>query len=341
MRRKKLLIILLVLVLLLGGALSGFWYYAKGEVTAGIAQWRDDWRALGGTADFADPPVSGFPLQLSARFTQPLLALSDGQTWRGPPLVTASAWLWDLETIRFQAPGHQELEVPGGELALDTADLDGSIGFAGGLPNRITLKLTQGRLTNRDSGQQLSAEELSFAAGPFTSTERGMHYAIDLDLGLSGVPLPPGTALVAELLGPRLERLHLVGTLRGPLAPQAAPRAAAALWRDGGGVLDLTTIDLVWGDLTLKGSGTLALDEAFRPLGAFSFESAGLLQLVERMDAAGLLDPSAVPAIKTALKALASGQDAEGRDLVTLPITAQEGTLYLGLLPLGPLRPLF
>ena len=339
MRLRTLVITLLVLLVLAGGALAGFWYYASNEVAKGIAAWRDDWQAQGGRAEFADPPIGGFPLELAADFAQPVLALPSGETWRGPPLVTARAWLWQLETIRFVAPGHHEFDLPAGRLALDANGIEGALAFGGGLLERIELDLRQARLVNRDTGQELAADALRLSAGPLAPVE-GKDYAIDLALDLAGLPLPP-EAEGAALLGQRLERLRLVGVLRGPLAPAAAPRAAAALWRDGGGVLDLAEIELRWGDLALKGSGTLTLDEAFRPLGAFSFETEGLLALIGRLDAAGLLDPAVVPALTTALKALASGQGNNGQDRVTLPITAQDGVLSLGLVPIGQLLPLF
>ena len=339
MRLKSLVATLLVLLLRAGGARAGFWYYASGELAKGITAWRADWRASGGRAEFADPPVGGFPLELAADFASPVLALPTGETWRGPATVTGRAWLWQLETIRFAAPGRHELDLPAGRLALEAAELEGAFAFAGGLLQRIELDLKRGRLANRDSGQELAAEAFFLSAGPLAPVE-GKDYAIDITFDLAGLPLPPEAA-GATLLGPRLERLRLVGQLKGPLAPGAAPRAAAALWRDGGGVLELAEIELLWGELRLEGSGTLTLDAAFRPLGAFSFETQGLLALIGRLDAAGLLDPEVVPVLTTALKALASGQGNNGQDRVSLPVTAQDGVLSLGLVPIGQLLPLF
>lgn len=339
MRLRPLVITLAVVLLLVLAAAGGFWWYASGVLGEAIADWRDDWRRQGGIAEFADPPVGGFPLQLTADFAHPVLALPSGETWRGPALAVGKAWLWQLETIRFEAPGHHELDLPAGRLALDAAGLTGAFAFDGGYLHRIALELTEGTLVNRDSGQALSLEALRLAAGPLAPVA-GRDYAIDVSFDLAGLPLPP-EAEGAALLGPRLDRLRLVGQLRGPLALEAAPRDAAAYWRDGGGVLDLAEIELAWGDLTLEGEGTLTLDEAFRPLGAFAIEATGLLTLVQRLDAAGLLDPAVVPALTAALRALAAGQGHGELDRVKLPVTLQDGLLSLGQIPIGELRPVF
>lgn len=342
MRLRPLVITLLVVLLLALAAAGGLWWYASGLLRQGIADWREDWRRQGGVADIAEPAIGGFPLALEATFASPVLALPTGETWRGPASVEARAWLWELAdfgTIGFVAPGHHELDLPAGRLALDAAALSGALGFRDGLLRSLALDAREAHLANRDSGQSLRFDALSLSAGPLAPVE-GKDYAIDLTLALAGLPLPP-EAEGASLLGPRLERLRLVGQLRGPLAPQASPRAAAAYWRDGGGVLDLSAVELAWGDLTLAGEGTLTLDEAFRPLGAFSLEATGLLALVGRLDAAGLLDPGVVPALTAALRALAAGQGHEGADRVKLPVTMQDGVLSLGVIPIGELLPLF
>jgi hypothetical protein len=156
---------------------------------------------------------------------------------------------------------------------------------------------------------------------------------------LSGFTLPPEGAAAAELVGPQIHLLKLAGRLEGLLRPAATPSAALAAWRDSGGILDLSAIELDWGELWLKGAGTLTLDEAFRPLGAFSFETLGLPALVQRATEAGALDRNAGETLARALGALASGTDERGRQRVQLPITLQDGSLYVGQIELGRLRP--
>src|SRR5690606_36660547 len=120
----------------------------------------------------------------------PMLALPSGETWRGPAVTVGKAWLWTVETIRFEAPRHHELDLPAGRLALDAAALEGSLGFDGGLLRHIALELEQGLLVNRDSGQRVELASLAFSAGPLAPVA-GKDYAVDLVLDLAGLPLPP------------------------------------------------------------------------------------------------------------------------------------------------------
>ncbi len=339
MRRKRLLITLSIILLLLGAAASGFWYYASGEVAKGIAAWREDWRRSGGIARFEDPVMGGLPLEITAHFTAPQVGLPSGELWEGPQTVTARTWLWQLTTIRFDAPGTHRFALPQGDLQLDAAALNGAIAFAGDGPDSFTLALRDASLLNRSNGQSLAVETLTLAVSDLAS-QRDSDPAVALTLRLTGLPLPAGPEAPLNVIGARLELLSFSGTLRGPVQPGPSPRSILAAWRDSGGILDIATLELSWGDFHVTGSGSLTLDEAFRPLGAFSFETAGLIEVVERMDTAGLLDPDAAPVVKAALRALASGQDSQGRDLVTLPITLQDGMLMMGRIPLAHLEPL-
>lgn len=334
MRRRSFFIGLPILLLLLLGAAGGFWYYASGEVAKGIAAWRDDWQRGGGTARFEEPEIGGLPLEITARFAQPLIGLPSGETWQGPAEVTARTWLWSLTTIRFDAPGKHRLTLPQGEIALEAAALEGALAFAKGGPESLTLELRDLRLEN--AGETLQAEAFALSAAAVTAEEP----AVALTLRLAGLPLPE-TEAPLSLVGARLELLSLEGVLRGRFAPGPSPRVIAAAWRDGGGILDIAALELSWGDFHVTGNGSLTLDEQFRPLGTFSFQTAGLIEVVERMDAAGLLDPDRTPLVKGALRALASGQDSQGRDLVTLPITLQDGLVMLGQIPLARLEPVF
>jgi len=338
MRLRTLIVVLLVLAVVAVGGAAVFWWFASDELERGIVDLRDDLRADGIEASSAPPAIGGFPFRLTARFDAPAVTLPGGMRWSGPTVV-GSAWLWDLESIRLDAPGRHLFTLPEAELALEAAAATARLGFAQGLLRELALELEQATLANLEFGQTLSAERLAFSAGPLPALD-GREETTAFALALAGVPLPPQAAEAARLLGDHLALLVLEGSLAGPLLP-GRPRDMAAAWRDAGGVLELSRIELDWGALALQGSGTLSLDSAFRPLGAFSFQTAGLPELVARLQAEGLLDPEAGATLAKGLQALAAGSDAQGRTLVTLPVTLQDGTLYLGLIAVGQLRSLF
>lgn len=338
MRRKGLILLVLLLLILLGGV-TAYWWIAADRLGEGIARWQDEARAEGVTADFAPPSFGGWPLRLTARFEAPLLGLPAGQRWQGPAEVTGYAWLWDPQRLHVTAPGRHLLTLPPGQLALEAEAADATVIFSRGLIDAVSLSLRQAVLSPPGAEQSLSAASLALSVSALTPVE-GNRYATDFSLDLQEAPLPPAAQGVVALLGPTLDHLLLAGELRGALGGRD-PRGAAAIWRDSGGVVDLERIELTWGNLVVRGSGTITLDEAFRPLGAFSFETAGLPELVQRLAQAGILDQDRALALSLGLGALSTGRDEAGRTLVKLPLTLQGGTLSLGMIPLASLPPLF
>jgi hypothetical protein len=292
-----------------------------------------------GFAVAAGPPqFGGWPLKLEARFAAPVITAPDGQRWEGPQEVLGYAWLWDLETVVIEGPGRHRLEVEGGPLAIDLPEGALTLGFARGGLDRVAVEANAPVVSNETSGRSLSLARFLLDVAPLTPKGDG-ESDIGFSFEMAGLALPTELAGAAGLVGPEIGLLKLQGRLRGLLRPGASGNAALAAWRDSGGILDLSDIELDWGELWMKGAGTLALDEAFRPLGAFSFETLGLPALVQRATEAGLLERDAGQTLARALGALASGTDERGRQRVQLPITLQDGGLYVGQIELGELRP--
>ena len=107
MPRPPLLIALAVLLALAAGW-SGFWLWSAGQLETAVARFADQQRARGLTIDYRGPAVGGFPVGLSARFEEPLLAEPDGWQWRGPP-VGGRARVWSPFTIEADFPGLHRL----------------------------------------------------------------------------------------------------------------------------------------------------------------------------------------------------------------------------------------
>jgi len=103
-----------------------------------------------------------------------------------------------------------------------------------------------------------------------------------------------------------------------------------ARWRDRGGTVEVSRLALSWGPLALEGDGTLALDSAMRPLAAFSARLAGGPETVERLAAAGLIAPMDALGAKIALAAMTIVPAEGGAPYAQVPVTLQDGYLYLG-----------
>jgi hypothetical protein len=329
------LLALLIVALL---ALTILWLVVRDEFKTIIAAWRSDMEARGFAIAAGPPTYGGWPLKLEARFEAPVITAPGGQRWEGPPEVVGYAWLWGLETIVIEGPGRHRLEVEGGPLALDLPEGRVTLGFGSRGLDRVAVETNTPVVTNEVSGRSLTLDRLALDVAPLAPKDDG-NSDVGFAFELAGFALPPEMAGTTALVGPEIRLLQLEGRLQGLLQPAQSWADFAAAWRDSGGILDLSAIELDWGELWVKGAGTLTLDQSFRPLGAFSFETLGLPALIARATEAGLLEQNAGQTLERALAALASGTDERGRQRVLLPVTLQDGSLYVGQIELGQLRP--
>lgn len=323
-------------------ALTIFWLIVRDEFRKIVDDWRSGLESMGYAVAAGPPTFGGWPLRLEAHFAAPAITGPGGERWEGPADVMGYAWLWDVNTIVIEGPGRHRLEIEGGPLAIDVTEGALTLGFGRAL-DRVALALGPVAVTNETSGRSLSLQRLAFDVSPLTplQSEGGAEGRSDIGFSfeLQRFPLPPELAPIAEMVGPEIALVKLEGRLEGVLSPALSWRDFLATWRDSSGILDLRAIELDWGTLWAKGAGTLTVDETFRPLGAFSFETLGLPELVNRATAAGAMGEDQGLTLERGLTALATGTDEKGRHRVQLPITLQDGRLYIGSIEFGELRP--
>src|SRR5262249_13350901 len=106
-----------------------------------------------------------------------------------------------------------------------------------------------------------------------------------------------------------------------------------------GGDVELRDIELAWGGLWLRGDATLALDRALQPQMVGSFAVANLGKVLDRLAAAGVLSTGAAASAQIMFAALAVAPPDGGLPQVKLPLTVQDGALFMGPLQLAQLRP--
>jgi hypothetical protein len=146
------------------------------------------------------------------------------------------------------------------------------------------------------------------------------------------VVLPQAAALP---LGREVDAVELDATLMGPLPDGDYPEAVLR-WRDEGGVVEVRRFALDWGEVRVEASGTLTLDAATRPEGAFSAKLWNHRKLLAEMVAAKAMSPDDARLAGAALDLLA----AAGGGAVSAPVTAQNGKLWLGPVAVARLSPL-
>lgn len=319
-----------------------YWYYATSLAEAAVLDWVSQRRADGYGIRHGLLARSGFPFLVRLRIPAP--AAEDprqGWSWRGQEL-TLELRPWDLERIRFDAAGEQRLRVQpiagAGDLTIQSGGVTGvaAVGDRGALRD-VSVRVRDISLTEAETGSVLKAGRLVAdlsrpARSPITHTERALTLSIrleDMQLGhVEARPLGPSIALAqanAEVLGP----------IDGATVAQAAER-----WRQAGGTLEIRWLNLVWGSLDLRANGTAALDETMRPLGALTADIRGYDETLEALAEAGLLRRDALSVAKVTLNLLSRRDGTDGRRVLTVPLTAQDGALFLGPIRLTDLPPL-
>ncbi len=339
MRMKRLLVAVGLLVLVAFVGFAVYWWIAADRLRQGLEEMRTQLAAFGIVVESGEPEIGGFPLRLTVRLPKPVLTLEDGSRVTGPQAIDGAVWLWDLRHLALSGPGRYQISLPQNDLQFEAQGVSLELELEDGLFDAVALELESAVLTNQSTTQSLAVEQLSISLEQMLPRD-GRGHDTAFSLRLAGMPLPPQAETARALLGEQIDRVVLSGRFQGVLLP-GSPRDMAALWRDGGGIVDFEEIEIAWGDLRLEGAGTVTLDEAFRPLGAFSFESAGLLALVRRLGEGGAIEAETARALDIGLSELVSGRDALGRAEIALPVTLQDGQLTFARVPVGPLRPLF
>ncbi len=321
--------LVLIGVLVAGaGAYSAYWFQVAGAIEPGIAAWAEERRAEGLEVAYDGVSVSGFPFRLVVTVRQPSIGRphpTRAWRWRGAALA-AVAQPWNFRHLILSLDGRHRLaylsqgvwrelsaraEVPmvsvvlghDGQLERFAIDLQGLEVTASGWSERLEAKRVQLH------GRQIADRAEAAPPGPR-----------ELSLRAEEVTLPPE---VRTVLGQRITAFKLRLTLLGSL-PEAPLAEALAAWRDDGGTVEVHELVIDWGPLALEASGTLALDAEMRPMGAAIARLKRFGELIDRLHAGGWIGAGEALATKVA----------------RVPVTAQQGRLYLGPLPLLRLAPI-
>ncbi|MDP9196363.1 MAG: DUF2125 domain-containing protein [Pseudomonadota bacterium] len=198
------------------------------------------------------------------------------------------------------------------------------------LPQMTGLVLS---LKNQDNSSLL------IAAGTADAT-------IDLDMALRlrGVALSAGPVTlkaspafqgIGELT---LDSIRTSARLTGDM-PAGPDAGSWQQWRDRGGALEVDELTLSAAPFSATLTGTATLDARMRPLGAFTVDARGLDPLVNSMATGEGQLPQYALLIRLALLALPKAADANGQQIVRIPVTAQDGKLSVLSQTLADLEP--
>lgn len=338
---RRMLIVPAALVLALALGYSALWIYAAYRLENGFVAWTQMQATRGHAIAHGPLALSGFPGPIRLAIDAPRYASAKtGWQWSAERAALEMR-PWDWWTYRFDVFGRQTLALPfdgvppqlSAEAAATfvIAEVDSR-----GRVAQCALHV-DGLALGDAAGELLSASTIRATARALgTGTVPHDESALDLWLQAKSVTLGPP---VRSPLGPRLDEVGISASVKGAL-PDTLLRESVDGWRRDGGTVELTHFHVAWGALDLRANGTMALDERLRPLGAVSAEIRGYGETLTALESAQMVPPRAAAGSRLALDLLSRPDGGGGRRVVTVPVSAQNGALYLGPVHMVRLEPI-
>ena len=319
-----------------------YWLYASWIGEELLHDWIDDQRQDGFTVNHGPVETSGFPFLVRIEISAPdASSPATGLSWQSEKLHL-ELQPWDLKRYRLEALGAQQMRYRSpaekGDFTANTTGIEGvAVISDSGTLTALSLVLKNVRITEADHGSLLKTNRI-FADivrpdyPPIAHTES----ALEISVAAEQTEV---AALHAPILGDTITSIKAKVEFLGPFDGDTIFDAISE-WRRSGGTLEVHWLNMIWGALDLRANGTMTLDSRMRPLGALTADMRGYEETLEALAEANLLRRDILPASRITLNLLAKTSPSDGRRVLTVPITAQEGAFFLGPIKLADLPPL-
>ena len=309
---------------------TGAWFYAARFATGKIAAWMEREKGHGRVWSCPEQTIGGFPFAMDVSCKAPaLLASNAGKTIAGALgglTAKLSVFRPDRIAVTLASPLAVTDRTAGQTFNLQWNGLEGEIR---GLPSSVAavdIAIRQPAAAFAAAGatpQTVRAEFVQLKAVRASGRpETDRAYDVALQVKAAGVPALDALVRSAEALD--LDAAF-VATQAG-LASDPDMLSRLEIWRRAGGRLELASVSLVKGPLSLQSKGTLALDVAHRPEGELEVEAAGIEDLAAQFG---------VPPGSLKLGGLLAGltgspPPAANPKALHLSLKMRDGRLYLG-----------
>lgn len=310
-----------VALVLAGLGYCAYWFHAAAGLRKGVEDWAESRRAENWVVGWDSLTVNGFPLSLTLAMEGPAVATPDGRSWQAGQLTAIAS---PLTPNRFSVDmsGRHHLGWPTGAATVDSGRMQVAVTLdRHGRTQELTLVASAVDLAV-ESGSHLETGTLAATWAPTTQDPDGdTSFSIAAqDIHWSDMPALP--------LEPRIRLMQSQGRLVHGL-PETLSAESVARWSADGGMVELDHLSLDWTPLALEAQGTLSLGADGQPRATLSTRMRGIAPLMDRLADNGVLPADAAQSAKIVLM-LMSRPDSQGRPAVPVPISLQDGEVYLG-----------
>jgi len=317
---------------------SAAWYVIADQLERGIARWAADRRADGWTVTYGAVKLEGYPFAWHAVIETPDLAQNRRNPhfhWSGPAIVLI--WQpWNPKTIGFEANGLHTVAMMADRnrvvIPVHLTHGEGQLLFGPeGALQRLELLLDGATLAHQ-TDQALLVNRLR-VVGDVTPVAEAAKPSkphlipwLRLEADIFGLTLPK---TIRPPLGRTIGRLVVRGTVMGQIPPGRTSESLS-VWQKDGGTVEIPHLELGWASLVMKAGGTMALDSSLQPVGALTGKVSGYNETLDALVTANMIKPGAAMIARFALNALSKTPSQGGRPEIEVPVTLQEGWLFLG-----------
>ena len=326
------------MVAIIAATYSGYWFIIAAKTERLVERW-----TAGESPSFrithSGISTSGFPFAIRLRIEDPIFT-SDNRRVRWD-LAAAILELqpWNLRRYRLAVFGPHRVDLGrskysfaiASEHAVVVAELNGN-----GSLSRAEFNLRGVNITD-DGAQALALAELEVRLSVADRMpDSHTNSSFEMSLSASSVALPN---LDAPPLGSEIKSLRAGLKLLGSI--DRFDQASVDAWRREGGTLEVQWLQANWGALDLRAVGTASLDDQLRPLAALTADIRGLADALVALASMGLISKFAATTGSAAVGLMAKPSSDGGQPVLSVPLTAQDGGLFLGPLKLARLPSLF
>ncbi len=374
-RRRLWPFILPVAIILLAAGWTWLWYYAAGIASEAEAGWIQREAALGRVYACGAQSIGGFPFSITSNCDQAAAAFESNN----PPFdvratgVTFSAQVFRPTLLNGEITGPVTLADPG-QQPIFVANFSNAQLRLLGLPpdpEAITVTLREPRLdrvAGPGSGMIFQAEAVD-VAGRIISGSARSNPVIEATGHFTGATAPTFHPLLAEPLQGDVDFV-----MRG--FTDFSPKPWPALFREmqaAGGGIEIKTIRIERPDAIIVGTGTLTVNTQGKLNGVIEVAVVGIENIVpllgidqligqgiDRLTGGsgsanqglnaldrlvpglgGVVRQNAASSVIENIKKMGQPTEIDKKPAVALPVRVEDSVIYLGLIPLGVVPPLF
>ncbi|MGI3165218.1 DUF2125 domain-containing protein [Pseudooceanicola sp. 200-1SW] len=322
---KRLLIVVVAAALLW----SGYWALGAMGAKRGLENWMEARRAEGWQADYAEFSLRGYPNRFDALWQN--LALADPGTGLAVemPRFGLYALSWKPGHLIAVWPERFDFRTPEERFSLASEDLRASLRVTPGPLLELQRAQMTGRALVLSGGTEAAMDSLNLAMAQ--DAEDDSRYRLGLAAEGLSLPAPLAARLAVEGLPEAVTELRLDAdvTFTRPWDLRALEEARPQPER-----VALHLARAAWGDLLLQVTADLEVDAQGRLSGEAHVQARQWRQMLQMAVAAGALPAEVAGSLEQGLSLMAgfSGNP----NSLDLGLTLHDGTIWAGLIPLGP-----